>query len=258
MPSFKLQVIAWVLLALLLSARGHLVAFGDEPDQPSAAERRDEARRALEQFNSLIGEWRGVGQPTRGSNKGAWSETGQWIWELRKEQAGLRYNVKDGKQLVTGLLTFDPEEQRFRFEAEIPDKGTRSYEGRLNGNKLVLESAPDQQGVVHQVVITRLNEKRTLVLYQSRKGKQQQFSRVAEVGYTREGTHLAEEGADGPECIVTGGKGTMKAEYKGKTYYFCCTGCKDAFLEDPEGILEEAAKREQRKRDSAARKKSMP
>ena len=30
-----------------------------------------------------------------------------------------------------------------------------------------------------------------------------------------------------------------KAEYKGKTYYFCCTGCKVAFEKDPEKYLKE-------------------
>ena len=31
-----------------------------------------------------------------------------------------------------------------------------------------------------------------------------------------------------------------KAEYKGKTYYFCAPGCKVAFEKDPEKYLEEA------------------
>jgi len=93
------------------------------------------------------------------------------------------------------------------------------------------------------------------VLYQSRAPHQRQFARVAEVGYTRQGTRLAEEGGDGPECIVTGGKGTMKTQYKGMTYYFCCTGCRDAFLEDPEGILAEAQAKAQRKREQSQRKK---
>ncbi|HID93165.1 MAG TPA: YHS domain-containing protein, partial [bacterium (Candidatus Stahlbacteria)] len=26
---------------------------------------------------------------------------------------------------------------------------------------------------------------------------------------------------------------SAKAEYKGKTYYFCCTPCKDAFEKEP-------------------------
>jgi Cu+-exporting ATPase len=31
-----------------------------------------------------------------------------------------------------------------------------------------------------------------------------------------------------------------KADYRGKTYYFCCAGCKVAFEKDPEKYLEEA------------------
>ena len=32
-----------------------------------------------------------------------------------------------------------------------------------------------------------------------------------------------------------------KAEYKGKTYYFCAPGCKVAFEKDPEEYLKEEA-----------------
>ena len=90
------------------------------------------------------------------------------------------------------------------------------------------------------------------MLHQSRTGQQTQFSRDGEVGYTREGTKLAEERSDGPECIVTGGKGTMSLTYKGQTYWFCCTGCRDAFKEDPEAILAEARARAAKKQAAAA------
>ena len=30
-----------------------------------------------------------------------------------------------------------------------------------------------------------------------------------------------------------------KAEYKGKTYYFCCNGCKPAFMENPEKYVKQ-------------------
>jgi len=33
----------------------------------------------------------------------------------------------------------------------------------------------------------------------------------------------------------------VKAEYKGKTYYFCSPGCKAAFEKDPGKYLKEAA-----------------
>lgn len=204
---------------------------------------RQAAKEALEVFNPLVGGWRGVGQPQRNSNKGAWTETGEWVWEIKKDVVGLRYNVTDGKQLATALLTYDPVKKIYTLDATLPDKSSRRYEGKLVENKLVLESKADDAGATHQLVLTRLNEKRTLVLFQSRKGAQTQFARVAEVGYTREGTKLAEEGVDGPECVVTGGKGTMQVQHKGKTYYVCCTGCRDAFLDDPEGILAEYAER---------------
>jgi YHS domain-containing protein len=86
------------------------------------------------------------------------------------------------------------------------------------------------------------------VVYQSRLSAQHQFSLVAEVGYTRDGTRLAEEGSSGPECIVTGGKGTMTTIYKGKTYWFCCTGCRDAFIDDPDGVIAEAEQRAAKKK----------
>ena len=34
----------------------------------------------------------------------------------------------------------------------------------------------------------------------------------------------------------------MPVMHKGKTYYVCCTGCRDAFNDDPEGILAEYEK----------------
>ena len=66
---------------------------------------------------------------------------------------------------------------------------------------------------------------------------------MAEVGYTREGTRLADSDSTGPECVVTGGLGTIPVSYNGKTYYVCCSGCKQAFDADPEGILAEFAQR---------------
>ena len=63
------------------------------------------------------------------------------------------------------------------------------------------------------------------------------------MAYQRAGTRLEAGTSRGPECIVTGGEGTMTVMHAGKTYYVCCTGCRDAFLADPEGILKEAAER---------------
>ena len=41
------------------------------------------------------------------------------------------------------------------------------------------------------------------------------------------------------ECIVTGGLGKIPVSYMGQTYYVCCTGCRDAFNENPAKIRDE-------------------
>lgn len=224
----------------------------------SPEEARAASLDALKELGDLVGEWRGMGRTKRNSAAGAWLEKGEWVWEIKKERVGLRYNVKDGKQIVTALLTFDPAQREYRLEAMLDDKSTRRYAGKLADKRLTLVSLPDVDGTsadgkVHQLDIKRLSDKRTVLLYQTRLKDQQQFALVAEVGYTREGTKLAEEGVDGPECIVTGGKGSSSTVYKGKTYWFCCTGCRDAFNEDPDGVIAEAAERAAKKK--AARPK---
>lgn len=241
------QVLVFCLM-VLLEAVLWMELFADESklSAQNSPEQRAAAQKALEVFNPLVGGWRGVGQPQRSSTKGAWSETAEWVWEIKKDRVGIRYVVNGGKLLTDALLSYDSQKQIYLLETTLPDKSRRRYEGKFAEGKLLLESATDSDGNVHQILITLLNDKRTLVLFQSRKSAQQQFARVAEVGYTREGTRLAVEGADGPECIVTGGKGTSSIVYQGKTYYFCCTGCRDAFNDDPEGIIAEYARKKKK------------
>ena len=72
--------------------------------------------------------------------------------------------------------------------------------------------------------------------------------RSGEVGYTREGAKLASSDQTGPECVVSGGVGTIKVSYKGETYFVCCTGCRDAFNDDPETFLTEYKARLEKKK----------
>jgi YHS domain-containing protein len=59
----------------------------------------------------------------------------------------------------------------------------------------------------------------------------------------------ADETATDPVCGMTVKKAEAKAtfDYKGTTYYFCNTGCKDAFAKDPEKYI-------QKKEEAAATK----
>ena len=71
----------------------------------------------------------------------------------------------------------------------------RTYRGRPDGKKLVLTSPAEKDGYSYRITITRLNDKRTLVLHERRRGRTGQFFRVAGIGYTRKGTSLAAGGS---------------------------------------------------------------
>jgi len=236
-----LKVGGLVLSTVWLTCNLAGLAWSEDQPTGSPTETRQTQRAALEPFQSLVGGWRGVGQPKRGSNVGAWSETAEWVWDLKgTEGPVLCVKFAEGKQLQSARLGFDPDKKEYVLEGKLANDEVRRLTGVRTGNRLVLESRAEDQ-TVHQVTLTLLNEKRTLLLYQSRPPRATQFTRVAEVGYTRSGTRLAEEGVTGRECIVTGGLGTIQVEYKGKMYWVCCTGCREAFIDDPEAILAEAA-----------------
>jgi hypothetical protein len=64
------------------------------------------------------------------------------------------------------------------------------------------------------------------------------FTKLYDVNFSKEGESLAGGGKE-KECVVTGGLGTIAVTYMGKTYHVCCTGCRDAFLENPEKIIKD-------------------
>lgn len=225
-------------------------AQGEPVDNTAAASKseREATKQALAEFNSLIGGWRGVGMIKRNSRKGAWSEKAEWVWKFDPKSTGIAYQITDGKFLKSALLTYDPQKKTYLLSTVLPDGKTRDYTGTLDKDTLVLESPPNKEGAVYRISIRRLNEKRTLVLFEQQNQGQSFYYRLAEVGYTRAGTKLAESGSGGPECIVTGGAGTIQVSYQGKNYYVCCSGCKQAFEEDPETFIEEAKQKAEARR----------
>lgn len=244
-PRTELLIIGLMILGLTMPM------FAAPESKLSPAERQA-AQEALADFNDLIGGWRGVGQPRRGSNRGAWRQNAEFIWDFQPDSVGILYQVDDGKLVAMARVTWDASQKEYVLTLSTPEESERVYRGRKDGKKIVLDSQPDADGDTHRITITKLSEKRTLVLHEKKSTTQATFFRVAEVGYTREGTRLATPGGGQPECIVTGGAGTTKVVHNGKTYYVCCSGCKQAFEDDPEGIIAEAAER--RKKEAEKRR----
>lgn len=234
--TLTVAILTGVLVSLPAQEKA-ATAPSEKSEKPASKGMRAEIQEALSPLNSLIGGWRGSGQVRRGSTRGAWQETGTFVWKFGGGKVGIEYRIKDPKHIKTGLVSWDPAEKHFTMDAVLADDSRRTYQGKLEKKVLTLISEPDKEGIVSRVTMRQLNDKRMLVLYEKRKETQSFYARVGEVGYTREGTRLASSDNSGPECVVTGGAGTIKVTHDGKTYYVCCTGCRDAFNDDPVGIL---------------------
>ncbi|VAX38671.1 hypothetical protein MNBD_PLANCTO02-1551 [hydrothermal vent metagenome] len=236
----SLLVLLFLLLFCLQQTNPVLHAEGKEK---SLSRQTRFEQEKLSTLNGVVGEWRGVGMLRRGSSKGAWREKAVWVWNFEKKKPRLVYNVSQGKQIKSASIQYDSNKKNYLMIVKLPDESTRKYRGNWNKKELVLTSKPQKDGYVYRLSIRPLNEKRTILLQERRKNTQTFFSRIASVGYTRKGTSLAVEGVGEPVCIVTGGKGTMQVTHEGKEYYICCSGCKDAFENDPEGIIAEYKKK---------------
>jgi YHS domain-containing protein len=226
------------LLGLIMLALG-----ADEPKSTVA----DKA--ALAALQSYVGEWRGVGQPKRGSSDGAWVEEFQWAWHFEDTRAELVATSKQGKYYERFQLQPGEKANTFvllakKADADAPDRFT----GALDADKqLVLTAAAPRDDQPARISIRQVaGGDRLLMLYEKRVGEDR-YARLAEVGSTRKGSSFGKGGDGSPECVVTGGHGSIKVEYQGKTYYVCCTGCRDEFLEHPETILAEYRERKAKK-----------
>ncbi len=211
-------------------------------------------KQALSSLQDFVGEWKGVGQPKRGSSDGAWTEQAAWAWHFDKDRAELRAEITDAKYYRQLQLRPTEKPDEFQLIATPAGEGEPDrFSGALDKDKQLVLTAQNAQADRPARISFRLvaGGDRLIVLYERRTAGND-YARLAEVGATRKGSAFA-NAAGYPECVVTGGRGTIAVEHQGKTYYVCCTGCRDAFREDPETVLAEY--RERKAEEQAARTK---
>ncbi|MBI3837835.1 MAG: hypothetical protein HY288_07870 [Planctomycetia bacterium] len=219
-----------------------LAAAADTPGS------RASDKRALAPAQAYVGEWKGVAQPKRGSNQGAWTEEAQWAWRFADGRAELVAQFTHDKYYSQLQLQAGDKPGQFVLLAtstggDIETKpAPRRFVGAMSDGALVLtaEQAVDDEPARISLRLVAGGD-RMLVLYERRVGGA--YARLAEVGSTRKGSSFAQNVTTGPECVVTGGLGTIAVEHQGKKYYVCCIGCRDLFQDDPEGVLAEYRQR---------------
>ncbi len=227
--------------------------LGSAEDQPA----KDNPKEALRALNDLVGSWRGTGTPegTREQKqRGFWTETITWSWQFKGEDAWLQASFEKGKYFSKAALRYLPQQELYQLELSPPAGDALTLQGRLVKNQLSLERENKEKNQTERFVLTLLHSNRFLYRYEIKPKGRSFFTRLYEVGATKEGEEFAAAGDSTPECVVTGGRGTITVSYKGQTYHVCCTGCRDAFTENPEKYLKEFAERKAKKKQAGNEK----
>lgn len=224
-----------MLSALLLSAA---LAAGAEPTS---------AKEALAPLNPIVGTWKGTGRTD--ADKSFWTEKLAVEWRFKGDDAWLALSITDGKHFTAGTIRRGDKPDELRLTLTTTNKEEVTFTGKLSVGKLkevLLTAERDVGDEVHQFALTVLHPNRFLYQVSTRPKAATGFARKFQVGTTKDGEPFAEV-AKGPECIVSGGRGTMTVSYKGTTYYVCCSGCRDEFNSDPQKYIRLAKEAKEKK-----------
>lgn len=204
---------------------------------------REASVKALQELGILIGDWKGVAQPKRGSSAGAWSEKAHAVWNFDDKTTALVVQFEPGQLFHSATFTLAEDGKTTSLTLEpVMGKPILLSRNGAEDDKESSDEARHFESVADKFPRTRctvrlISDIRVTFLFEEKSAEMGSYRRLCEVGMTRLGTRLADGNTGERQCIVTGGLGTMKVSYEGKTYYVCCEGCKQAFDADPEGTL---------------------
>jgi hypothetical protein len=230
------------LLSLCLLAAGLVsVSFADDKLTPDD---RAKAKKALQDLGDFVGQWKANAESKAGGKNTHWKETLDWSWKFNKEgDAWIAFGAEGGKYFTKGVLKYLPKEKKYQFTATDKDGKEQVFTGTIAKQSLQLERKDAASGDVHKLKMNTAAEGvRFLLTYDVQAGGRGLASTVYKIAANKEGESLAGGGKKN-ECIVTGGLGTIAVSFEGKTYYVCCSGCRDEFNENPKKYIEAAGKK---------------
>jgi len=166
------------------------------------------------------------------------SLVGSWLGS-----PALLAKLPQGKYFSRLRLTAGNSDGEYRLAATTSKNDQpQQFSGRLDDQNQLTLLAEDPSGDIPRRLTFRFTASgdRLLLLMEKQGSTPDSFARIAEIGYTRVGSGFGNV-AQGRECIVTGGLGTIEVSHNGKTYFVCCTGCRDYFNTNPEQVIAEFA-----------------
>ena len=231
-----------VALLIAFAFIGGICWAGDDDDDASP-------KGALQALNEFIGEWKGNGAPEkRRVERGeSWDETVSWSWRFKKDDVWLTLAVKNGRYFKSGELRYLPDSKRYQLTAVDKLDKKLIFTGANKDGYLTLERVdPDSKETQRLTMNSAGDGLRFIYRYAHKPEGRTLFTKDYLVACTRAGESLAGK-ENKVECPVSGGLGTMPVSYNGKTYYVCCSGCRDAFNENPEKYIREFEAKKKKK-----------
>jgi hypothetical protein len=219
------------LLALVLAS----AVRADDSD-------KEDIKEKLRELQDYIGVWNGSGQPDKprpSPRDPIWKETLDWSWRFKGDDVWLRLDIKDGKQFKRGEVRYLPDKNIYQMTMTDNDKHKLVFLGTIKKEILTWEREDPETKVTQQISMNVAGDGVRFIYRVAHREEGKTFwVKDFMVACTKAGESLGKVEKKN-ECVVSGGVGTMTVTYKSETFWVCCSGCRDAFNENPEKYIAE-------------------
>ncbi|MCI0640479.1 MAG: hypothetical protein L0Y72_05660 [Gemmataceae bacterium] len=211
----------------------------------SDAGKGTDPKEALQALQEYIGGWKGNGTSEKNKSE-IWKENAAWSWRFKGKDIWFSVDLKDSKYFKSGDMRFLPAKQKYQWTLVDRQDGKQVFEGELKKGTLTLERLDPETKDTHQIKInTAGGGVRLILTFSTKLADRTLYNKQFQIAYAKEGESFGAT-AKKNECVVTGGLGTIAVSYMGATYYVCCSGCRDAFNENPAKTIADYLARKKR------------
>jgi hypothetical protein len=208
-----------------------------QPEKKVSAADAAKAKKALQEVQDFIGLWKLEGTQKVGARTEAWKEDVSWSWKFKGGDAWITVKFAEGKgkYYTGGELRYDVAKKKYVLTLTPTGKGAADqvFEGTYARGALRLERKDVKTGDAYRLTMNTLAEGvRFSFKLEKQDGGKGLFSNVYALNGNKDGESLAGTSKK-PECVVSGGSANIAVQYNGKTYYVCCSGCRDEFNANP-------------------------
>jgi hypothetical protein len=226
-------------LGLFLLALGVSASAAPTPEQVKTKE-------ALKELNDFIGDWKGAGNPDKPkltTRDPIWEETINFGWKFKGDDAWLVLKIKGSKVFKSGEVRYNLPRKKYQLTALTADGKTAVFDGKLADGTLIFERTDPKSKEVQQIKMNSAGDGDRLIYRYARRNEGSTIWRKDfVVASTRIGVTFGPKEKK-PECVVSGGLGTATVSFGGETFYVCCSGCAEAFKENPKKFVDEFKKK---------------